>query len=70
MTQDIEVPQRWLDAVIALLAAKLALEIPDVAPDMIPLLDAKAAQAEGEAWAEERDNSPIRWAPNISAYTR
>jgi hypothetical protein len=70
MTQDVEVPQRWLDAVISMLAAKLASEIPEVPADMIPLLDAKATQAELEAWGEERDNSPIRWAPNISAYTR
>jgi hypothetical protein len=70
MTDDVEVPQRWLDAVISMLAAKLASEIPEVPADMIPLLDAKATQAELEAWGEERDNSPIRWAPNISAYTR
>ena len=59
-----------LPHVISMLAAKLASEIPEVPADMIPLLDAKAMQAELEAWGEERDNSPIRWAPNISAYTR
>lgn len=70
MTEQIEVPQRWYEAIVASLAAKMALEIPEVSPDMIPLLDAKAAQAMAVAQAEERDNSPIMIAPNISMYTR
>lgn len=70
LTQELEVPQRWLEAVVAGLAAKLALELPDVSPEMIPILDAKADKALAIAQAEERDNSPIMWAPNISMYTR
>ena len=70
MTEQIEVPQRWYDAIVSGLAAMLALELPDVDPQMIPLLDAKAAQSLATAQAEERDNSPIMWAPNISMYTR
>jgi hypothetical protein len=70
LTEQIEVPQRWYEAIVAGLAAKLALELPDVAPDLIPILDTKAAQALAVAQAEERDNSPIMWAPNISMYTR
>lgn len=70
MTQEIEVPQRWYEAVVAGLAAKLALEIAEADPQLVPMLDAKAATALAIAQAEERDNSPIRVAPNISAYTR
>jgi hypothetical protein len=70
MTQEIEVPQRWYEAVVAMLAAKLALEIAEVDPSMIPLLDQKAQQALYTAQAEERDNSPMMIAPNISMYTR
>lgn len=70
LTEDIEVPQRWIDAVTAELAVKLALEIPQVSADIIPTLKAFSAEAMADAWNEERDNSPIRWAPNISAYTR
>jgi hypothetical protein len=70
MTEQIEVPQRWYDAIVSGLAAMLALELPDVDPQMIPVLDAKAAQSLATAQAEERDNSPIMWAPNISMYTR
>jgi len=70
MTQELEVPQRWYEAVVAMLAAKLALEIAEVDPSMIPLLDQKAQQALYTAQAEERDNSPMMMAPNISMYTR
>lgn len=70
LTEDIEVPQRWIDAVTAELAVKLALEIPQVSADIIPTLKAFSTEAMSDAWNEERDNSPIRWAPNISAYTR
>ena len=70
MTEQVEVPQRWYDALVSGLAAMLALELPDVDPGLIPILDAKAAQSLATAQAEERDNSPITWAPNISMYTR
>jgi hypothetical protein len=70
MTQEIEVPQRWHEAVVAMLASKLALEIAEVDAGMIPLLDQKASQALYTAQAEERDNSPMMIAPNISMYTR
>ena len=70
MTQQIEVPQRWYEAIVAMLASKLALEIAEVDASMIPLLDQKAQQALYTAQAEERDNSPMMIAPNISAYTR
>jgi len=70
LTQELELPQRWYEAVVAKLASKLALELPEVSLDLIPILDAKAAEELSSARAEERDNSPIRWAPNISMYTR
>ncbi len=70
MTQEIEVPQRWYEAIVAMLAAKLAMEIAEVDAGMIPMLDQKAAAALYTAQAEERDNSPMMMAPNISMYTR
>lgn len=69
LTQEVEVPQRWYDAVVAGLAAKLARELIEVDPSRIPQLDADAANTMRSAQAEERDNSPTRWAPNIRAYT-
>jgi len=70
MTQQVEVPQRWYEAIVALLAAKMAMEIVEVDPQIIPMLDAKAAQALYVAQAEERDNSPMMISPNIAMYTR
>jgi hypothetical protein len=69
LTEELEVPQRWYEAVVSLLAAKLAFEIPEVDASLIPLLDQKASQALYMARMEERDNSPITIAPNISMYT-
>lgn len=70
MTQSVEVPQRWYEAIVAMLAAKLALELPDVDPSVIPLLDQKAAEALYTAQQEEREGGPTVLVPNISAYTR
>jgi hypothetical protein len=70
MTQEIEVPQRWYEAIVAMLAARLALEYIDVDPSMISMLDAKAKESLYFAQMEERDNSPIMILPNIAMYTR
>ena len=70
MTQDVEVPQRWLEAIVSGLAAKMALELVEVDVSLIPILDQKAAIALNIAQMEERDNSPMMIAPNIAPYTR
>lgn len=69
LTQEIEVPQRWLDAVVFGLAARLALSTPEVPAQMIPVLDAKATEALNIAQTEEYDRGPLRLMPNISGYT-
>jgi hypothetical protein len=70
LTQEIEVPQRWYEALVSGLAAKMALELVEVDASVIPVLDQKAAMALSIAQSEERDNSPMYIAPSISAYTR
>lgn len=70
MTQEIEVPQRWYDAIVYVLAARLAEETASVDPQMIAILDQKAQRSLLEAENEERDNSPIYLTPNIAVYTR
>jgi hypothetical protein len=70
MTQEIEVPQRWYDSIVYVLAARLAEETPTVDPQMIAILDQKAHRALLESENEERDNSPIYLTPNIAVYTR
>lgn len=70
LTQEIEVPQRWYEAIVYLLAARLAEDLPQVDPSMVMVLDQKSMRALNEAEMEERDNSPIYFTPNISIYTR
>lgn len=69
MTQEIEVPQRWYMAIVTWLAKELAREIPEVPVEVIPMLDTDASMALRLAQDEERDNSPVMIAPNISPYT-
>ena len=70
VTQELEVPQRWYETIVAMLASKLAMEFVEVDANLIPMLDAKAQQTLYQTQQEERDNSPINIAPSISAYTR
>ena len=70
MTEEIEVPQRWYDAIVAMLAAKLAMEYVEVDAGLVPVLDAKAKEALYFAQQEERDNSPMMILPNIGMYTK
>ena len=70
MVQEIEVPQRWLDAVVGGLAARLALMTPEVPTEMIPILDIKAMEALRKAQQEEYEGGPFRITPDISGYTR
>lgn len=70
MTQEIEIPQRWYEAIVSLLAVRLALETLEADPQLIPMLEQRADKALMIAQAEERDNSPMMIQPNISPYTR
>jgi hypothetical protein len=70
MTQEIEIPQRWYDAIVYLLSSRVAEETASVDPQMISILDQKAQRALLEAENEERDDSPIYMTPNIAVYTR
>ncbi len=82
MANAVDVPQRWLEALIWRLAQKLYFELPQqdlgtpnfftaqVMQARYQNIEKEAAKAEMLAWAEERIVAPIRWAPNISVYTR
>jgi hypothetical protein len=70
MTEELEVPQRWYETIVAMLAAKMAMEYVEVDAGIIPILDGKAQATLYQTQQEERDNSPINLAPNIGAYTR
>jgi hypothetical protein len=70
LTQTLDVPQRWYNAIISCLAFNLSQECPVVKPEVIPMLQARMQQELQLAQAEERDDSPIRMTPNIRGYTR
>lgn len=70
LTNELEVPQRWYEATIFMLAHRMALEMPNVAPDRIAYLEKMADRYIYEAEQEERDKSPIYFQPQIGVYTR
>jgi len=70
LTNTLELPQRWVEAGITELAARMILELPDVDVSRYNILKQEAAAATNRAQQEERDRSPIMISPNISCYTR
>jgi hypothetical protein len=69
LTDELEIPQRWYEAVVFMLAHRMSLELPQVPMDRVAYLERMATQYLYDAEQEERDRSPIYWAPNISVYT-
>ena len=70
LTDELQIPQRWYLAVINMLAHQMALELPQVDMARIQYLEGQAEKTLALAEAEERDRSPIYFAPNIGVYTR
>lgn len=70
LQNDLEIPQRWFEAIVWMLARRLAYLTPDVKMEVIPLVEKLAMEFESRAWMEERDDSPFYLQPNVSIYTR
>ena len=70
LSGQLEIPDRWYLAVGNMLAHRLGLTLPNIDLERIKYLELQAKQTFEEAEQEERDKSPIYWAPNISVYTR
>jgi len=70
LTDELEIPQRWYEAVVSMLAHRMGMELPGVAVDRIGYLEKMADKFLFDVEQEERDKSPIYYAPNISVYTR
>jgi hypothetical protein len=70
LQQEIEIPPRWLEAIINGLAARVGAETPMVDPQLIPVLEQKAAISVQRAWDGDNDGSPIQINPGIGAYTK
>jgi len=70
LTNEIYVPDRWINSVQASLSHRLSLQIPGVDQARIQYLEGQADKLFMQANNEERDKSPIYFQPNISYYTR
>lgn len=70
LTQTLDLPQRWFEAIIAELAARLAVEIQEVDASLITVLRGLADRAIQKAWTGEEDSSPVFLRVNIRPYTR
>jgi hypothetical protein len=70
LQQDVEVPQRWLEAIINGLAARMAAETPAVDANLIVPLEQKATISYQRAWDGDNDGSPININPGIGCYTK
>ena len=70
LQQDVEVPQRWLQAIIDGLASKVAAETAAVDINLIPTLEQRQAISMQRAWDGDNDGSPIQINPGIGVYTR
>mgnify|MGYP003627557555 FL=1 len=69
LQQEIEMPNRWLEAIINGLAARVCMETPAASADLIPLLEARADRSVQRAWDGDNDGSPIQINPGIGVYT-
>lgn len=69
LSGELAVPDRWLLAVESMLAHRMSLILPAVPLDRVKYLEGQADRNFSDAEQEERDKSPIYWAPNISVYT-
>jgi hypothetical protein len=70
LTNQIYVPDRWINCVQKQLSHSMSLQLPGIDINRIQYLEAQAEKAFLQASEEDRDKSPIYFQPNISYYTR
>ena len=70
LQQEVEMPDRWQEAIINGLAARMAAETPAVDANLIPILEQKAAMSQQRAWDGDNDGSPTQINPGIGVYTK
>ena len=70
LQQELDIPQRWYEAIVSQLAYKLSMEIDVVDVNLVPLLSQTATMAMNTAWTGDNDGSPTTIQPWIAPYTR
>ena len=70
LTQELEIPQRWIEAVIWQLAVRMAFELPElVSSEVRAQVIQMANEAQFEVELTETDGSPTYLRPQIDPYT-
>lgn len=69
LRNKLEIPRRWHDAIVAVLAYRMAMETPAVDMNVIPMLKAASDEASLLMAANEKDASPMRIRFGIGRYT-
>ena len=69
LTNEIEIPVRWYEAIVWQLALRCSFEVPGSDPARRAEVAAMAAQMLVEVENNETDHAPIRLAPQIGVYT-
>ena len=70
LQQEVEIPHRWLEAIINGLAARVGSETQQVDINLIPVLEQRAAQSMQRALDGDNDGSPTYINPGIGCYTK
>ena len=70
LTNELEIPTRWLEAICWHLALRLAFELPGVSVERLAAVQAMAQGMTMEVEGSETDSAPVFLAPNIRVYTR
>lgn len=69
LLSKLEIPERWYECIIWMLAKNMAYELPNMTTERITLCTTQAAESLREAELGESDGAPMRILPNISGYT-
>jgi hypothetical protein len=70
LTQEVEIPQRWIEAVIWQTAVRIGFEHPQMEDARLQQIITMSQQFLIEAEGGENDGMPIFLQPNISVYSR
>jgi hypothetical protein len=70
LTQTLDIPQEAFNPIVAILAWMVALRVPEVKVENLPLIEREAMKAERTLWDGQSDRAPVRITPNIRCYTR
>jgi len=70
LQQELEIPQRWYEAIVSLLSSKLVIEVEGTDVSLLPVLSQQADIAVRKAWDGDNDGSAMKIQPWIAPYTK